>query len=109
MTIDKIIKDFREKFVHDSCDLPDEGKCDCGLESFLISSLKTVAEAAVESTGVEEKEVHDKKAFGKENIGKMVTDKLLREIIKVAKDNSWNASSAESQRRGKEWIKQFTE
>jgi hypothetical protein len=36
----KVHEEFDEKFpFHDSCDLPDEGECDCGLKSFLDTTL----------------------------------------------------------------------
>lgn len=39
-TISSIIEKFRKQFpVYDSCDLPDEGKCECGLESFIREEL----------------------------------------------------------------------
>lgn len=45
---DKIIKEFKTAFpLHDSCDMADEGKCDCGLDEFLRQALAQVEKATI--------------------------------------------------------------
>jgi len=43
--IEAYIKDFREKFIHDSCDLKDEETCDCGIDDFLRHALTEYGDA----------------------------------------------------------------
>lgn len=44
-TAREILEEFHKQFIHDSCDLPDEGKCDCGMDEFLLSSMRAAIEA----------------------------------------------------------------
>ena len=67
------------------------------LKTFLLSALKTIATEAVESTRVEEK-------------GRIPTSgEPEHQEAEYRFNRGWNAALEESQKRGKEYLKQFDE
>lgn len=85
-TIEKIIKEFDEKF-------PLIGYA---VKQFLLSALKTIATEAVDSTKIEEKD-NDNEHQG---------TNLQNHCESCIKNSGYNAAGEESQQRGAKWLKE---